>query len=213
MALASILIALAVAPWPVLVRHDFSIEAAPPAPARFEAFVSGCETIDDAFPIEANYKTATWRLARRLRCEDGEYAVLAAWYRQQVPGRELIAEANQRLFGDGWWVKPATLAAQRMGDVSLDVAQQEFQMGQIRLLTRRVYWVAGWTTTNEILAKLLLGAAKLMGRGDDSAVLMWARYAEGVEGLGDAARHLESFGEARAARLLQTFDEARLAGR
>ena len=140
-------------------------------------------------------------------------AVLAAWYRQQVPGRELIAEANQRLFGDGWWVKPATLAAQRMGDVSLDVAQQEFQMGQIRLLTRRVYWVAGWTTTNEILAKLLLGAAKLMGRGDDSAVLMWARYAEGVEGLGDAARHLESFGEARAARLLQTFDEARLAGR
>jgi EpsI family protein len=213
MALASVLIALVVAPWPALVRHDFSIEAPPPAAASFEAFLAGCETIDEAFPIEANYKTATWRLERRLRCDDGEYAVLAAWYRQQEQGRELIAEANQRLFGEGWWVKPATLASQRMGDALLDVAQQEFQIGQIRLLTRRVYWVAGWTTPNEILAKLLLGAAKLLGRGDDSAVLMWARHADGAEGIGDVARHLESFGEARAARLLKTFDDARLGGR
>jgi exosortase A len=211
--LSSALIAAAFAPWPMLVRHDFSIAAPPPAAATFEAFLSGCETLGDTFPIQARYETAVWRLARELRCDGGEYAVLAAWYRHQEQGRELIADANQRLFGDGWWVKPAVLSAQRMGESSMDVAQQEFQMGQIRIVMRRVYWVAGWTTTNEITAKLLLGAAKLLGRGDDSGVVMWTRHADSTDALGDATRHLERFGEDRVSLLLKAFEEARLGGR
>jgi EpsI family protein len=206
MALASLLIAVAVLPWPLLVRHDFSIAAPPPAAERFEAFLSGCETVGDTFPIKANYETATWRLERRVRCDGEEFAVLAAWYRQQGPGRELIAEANQRLFGDGWWIKPAYLRAQGMDDAAVDVAQQEFQMGQVRVLTRRVYWVGGWTATNEIVAKLLLGAAKVLGRGDDSAVVMWARVT-GPEGTDEAVRQLEQFGATRASRLLRRFDD------
>jgi exosortase A len=208
MVLGSLLIAIVVLPWPLLVRHDFSIAAPPPGAERFEAFLSSCETVGDTFPIKANYETAAWRLERRVRCDGEEFAVLAAWYRRQGPGRELIAEANQRLFGDGWWVKPAYLVAQGMGTAPLDVAQQEFQMGQIRVLTRRVYWVGGWTATNEIVAKLLLGAAKVLGRGDDSAVVMWARVT-GPEGTDEAVRQLEQFGETRVSGLLRSFDDIR----
>ncbi len=208
MVLGSLLIAGAVLPWPLLVRHDFSISAPPPAAERFEAFLSGCETVGDTFPIKANYETATWRLERQVRCDGEEFAVLGVWYRQQGQGQELIADVNQRLFGDGWWVKPTHLVAQGMAAGPLDVAQQEFQMGQIRILTRRVYWVGGWTATNEIVAKLLLGAAKVLGRGDDSAVVMWARVT-GPEGTDQAARQLEQFGETRVSSLLRSFDDIR----
>jgi hypothetical protein len=81
----------------------------------------------------------------------------------------------------------------------------------MKLAVAQVYWVGGRFTASDALAKLLLAVNRLLGRGDDSAVVIfYAPLDEQGRVVGAlnqfASQHLGHFGEsltataARAAR-------------
>lgn len=100
--------------------------------------------------------------------------VFLGYYRDQEPGRELINSENKVIQSkDPVW----TLAG--YGDRSLvlpeggtTIRSTEIRGPRGRLLVWHWYWIGGWATSNDYVAKALLFLAKLSGRGDDSAVVM-----------------------------------------
>jgi exosortase A len=135
--------------------------------------------------------------------------VYLGYYRDQQPGRELINSENKVIQSkDPVW----TLAAYGHRQVALPegdlaVLSTEIRGPRGRLLVWHWYWIGGWVTSNDYVAKAFLALAKLAGRGDDSAVVMLHTpvaedgLAQADQALADFARDL---GPALSQRLATT---------
>ena len=180
-AAALLLVLVCVVPWRLVSMNesDGNDPRAFPSKAELESFLTGCSQVAGKLPIAPKYANAVTRIEGEYDCGGTRIGVLIAWYRNQVKGKELNAYENRLLVSDRWWTKPPARADQPVdGGVACTVLEQEFQLGERRVMTRRLYWVAGWTTTHDIVAKLLLGLARVMGRGDDSAIILWTQTFE-----------------------------------
>ena len=207
MAFAATLVAILV--WPAMTYRLTSTDGGPP-PQRnlLEAFLDGCERVTDGGPLDWPYADAVHRIDGIYRCDGQEVGLLVAWYRGQRQGRELVSSANRRLVGDRWWTKPSRRVHQPAGKDAFHVLEQEFQAGQQRVVTRRFYWVAGWITTSDTMAKLLLGAARILDRGDDSAIVLWAQRFERTDE-NELPHSLGQFGARRVPPLLASLQGLR----
>ncbi len=80
------------------------------------------------------------------------------------------------------------------------------QLGDERLVIWQIYWVNGTLTSSDALAKAYGALSRLMGRGDDSAVIVL--YAKkGLAGEGEAA--LSAFAQANAMAIDALLQRAR----
>jgi EpsI family protein len=129
---------------------------------------------------------------------DEAVTVHVAYYRHQGYGRKLVTSENMLVPPDDkrWRVNARTLVSQRVGDQELTWRSFEVLGGSVsttgrppRVEARQVYWVDGRFTASDTRAALYGVYGRLLGRGDDGAMLT-------VQAAGDAAgtgRRLDEF--------------------
>jgi exosortase A len=129
------------------------------------------------------YEKATWQVGVHI-----------AFYRAQAQGRELVVSVNQVApTRDKVWHR-VSVGERKLGLPGLpgNVGTAQIANGVQRLVAWHWYWVDGFVTQSDYVAKALLVLSKLRGHGDDSAlVVIYARSDEygqdGDEALRDFA--------------------------
>ena len=119
---------------------------------------------------------AGWRALERTSFAKGGAAVgvFIGYYRGQSQGMELVGSANQFVVTtDRTWNLVSTSAR----DVPLDGGELAVRTGEIwspsqRIVAWQWYWVDGKWTASDYVAKAWLAWSVLLGRGDDSAVVV-----------------------------------------
>lgn len=118
-----------------------------------------------------------------------------AYFRQQGPGRKLVSSVNGYVSpaDKAWFVAEVggRAASGTLPSFRTAVVREGNRLagaGGQRLRVWQVYWVGGRWVTGDARAKLLQALDRLLGRGDDGAVLLLATP-EGA----DAAATLETF--------------------
>lgn len=146
-----------------------------------------------AFESPSTQFNATYRADTRAA------GVYLGYYRQQDYSRKLVSSENVLVKSkDTNWAQLASVKREIViAGRSISLRQTELRAlaapGQIekdRILVWQVYWINGTWTSSDSLAKIFGAWHRLMGRGDDSAVLIV--YAnKGLDGEGVAT--LEEF--------------------
>jgi exosortase A len=117
-----------------------------------------------------------------------------AYYVGQRSGAELISSVN-RLVGtheSGWLNTGETARTLSLGDQQIPSIEAQLRRpSSTRLLVWRWYRVDGEVTASPHRAKFLQAKSRLLGRGDDGAVIMV--YTDTDENLEVAARRLQDF--------------------
>ena len=149
---------------------------------------------------------------------DEKVGLYVAYYRQQDYSRKLVSSQNVLVTSkDPLWAQVAgsTRAISFNGaPVKLRVAELR-QSGSpglsdsARLTAWQVYWVNGTLTSSDMLAKAYGAFYRLLGRGDDSAVIiLYTPKGQGDEG----HTRLQAFVQANAAAILALLEQTRQAG-
>ena len=116
------------------------------------------------------------------RSGDKAVAVWVAYYRDQNYERKLVTSTNLLVTHDSvdWAVSGSGsaalstgLAASRVRTLSLRQPANPNLEARVKLDAAYVYWVGGRYTTSDAEAKLMLAFNRLLGRGDDGAVLFF----------------------------------------
>jgi len=102
------------------------------------------------------------------------------YYRQQNHQSKLISSDNVIVAsGDPHWARVASsgtvlrLAGAELPVQGVQLKRADAPPGTVgRLLVLRYFWVQGEWSSSEVYAKLHTAASRLLGRGDDSAVVM-----------------------------------------
>lgn len=102
--------------------------------------------------------------------------IYVAYYRQQDDARKLVSSNHRLLLADDkrWNALPPSLvpaAGARLRAQTLLDADQSSADGRREVRVWRAYWVDGRLAGGDIEAKLLGAWSRLIGRGDDSAML------------------------------------------
>ena len=120
--------------------------------------------------------------------------VYVGYYRNQDYGRKLVSSNNVvvTLQNTDWSRTAGSARLTRAGGESAEVRVTELRRlgGETserpeRLVVWQIYWINGTLTASDYLAKVYSAAYRLMGRGDDSAVIM-VYSAKGPTGGADA---------------------------
>jgi exosortase A len=187
-------------------------------PAMLEGgWVAGPGSVADWTPAYAN---ASGTMQAVYRSGETRIGVWVGYYRDQGYERKLVTSTNMLVDQtSAQWAQlehgSAALApGSASGRVSTALLRQPADPKSnptMKLAVAQVYWVGGRFTASDALAKLLLAVNRLLGRGDDSAVVIfYAPLDEQGRVVGAlnqfASQHLGHFGEsltataARAAR-------------
>jgi EpsI family protein len=110
-----------------------------------------------------------------------------AYYRQQNAERKLISQANMLVHPriPGWARAASGRSSAQVRGEPFDVVTADLRSGRVldgasRLHVWRVYWVNGRWIDGDIAARLYGGLMRMLGRGDESAVMViYARQGEG----------------------------------
>ena len=107
--------------------------------------------------------------------------VYVGYYRNQNATRKLISSSNRLLASDGPGSNALTtgvrtvLASQQtitVREAHLASDGRADQLGKRKTLVWQVYWIDGQLVSSDVKGKLLGAIGRLMGRGDDSAVIL-----------------------------------------
>ena len=131
-----------------------------------------------------------------------------AFYRNQSDGNELVTSENVLVTTtDPHWRQTArgTAALPWTGGASVTALAAELRGKTAHLAVRELYWIDGRVTASDHMAKILLALAKLTGRGDDSAAIVFYTQVSGTPGaaqsaLDDFAREMSPAVEAALVR-------------
>ncbi len=148
---------------------------------------------DPAFQNPAGHINATYERANQT------VGLYLGFYRQQNQTRKLVSSQNVWVVSKdaAWSQLPAgsrvtafgeTAVSMKTGELRANQPQQ--QSNEDRLVVRQIYWVNGALTANDMVAKIYGAFYKLVGQGDDSAVIIVYAH-KGSFGEGDAA--IEAF--------------------
>jgi EpsI family protein len=135
-------------------------------------------------------------------------ALYVAFYRDQRPGAELVSSMNS--VDTASWIGMSS--AQRTEDLGATVAVRETHLraGTRRLLVWQWYRIGESDLGSPYLAKALLARDRLLGRSDDSAVIVLASpYEERPE---RAAETLREFSREMRPALLEALADAKMGG-
>ena len=133
------------------------------------------------------------------RAGDSSVGVWVGYYRDQSYERKLVTSTNTLVEQDSReWSSTASgsaalapnAAVERVRTMSLRQPPDPKLQPRVQLDVAYLYWVGGRYTTSDIQAKLMLALNRLVGRGDDGAVLIF--YTPQQEG-GRSARLLRDF--------------------
>ena len=156
--------------------------SATPRLARLEGLSGGWKPSSDV--------AAGWKPAFRNPTAEANYSytsdglrigVYTGYYRQQNYKRKLVSSDNELVRSDD----PDWLQVNTPGRLSLEVNGQTLTVRNTllrraaihdspeqRLRVWQVYWVAGKLTSSDSWAKVLAATDRLLGRGDDAAVVV-----------------------------------------
>lgn len=120
--------------------------------------------------------------AEHVLVKDGQHVgMYIGYYRNQDYGRKLVSSSNGLIHsGNRQWA----LATNTKGSFNIDGEKVEFRGAEVRrftaaagnsadrLLVWQVYWINGRLTSSDYWAKIYGAVYQLLGRGDDSAVIV-----------------------------------------
>ena len=130
---------------------------------------------------------------------DKDVGVYLGYYRAQDYERKLVSSSNELVkSSDLAWTQPAPAVSRSVGlpqgPLSVSVAQLKSRTGlgeaAPRLAVWKLYWVGDRLTASDSVAKVYGIVGRLLGRGDDSAVILLYASERAPEG---ATAVLESF--------------------
>lgn len=127
--------------------------------------------------------------------------VWSAYYRHQGDERKLVSSVNSLVDGnDKLWAQTESGARPAAGPLpaflTAGIRQGNQLSGAARLQVWQTYWVGGRWTTSAARAKVWQALDRLLGRGDDGAVLLLA-----TPQAADADARLETFARSHLGRL------------
>ena len=162
----------------------------------------------DTFDWRPRYSGAVASSFQLYRKEGRTVALYLAYYRDQRPGAELISSMNH--LDTTSWLSMST--GQRTEELGATVALHEIHLrgGARRLLVWQWYRIGESELSSPYLAKAVLARDRLLGRGDDSAVIVIATpYEDRPE---RAAQTLREFGREMRPTLLEALARAGIGG-
>nr|WP_145544868.1 exosortase A [Variovorax boronicumulans] len=147
--------------------------------------------------------------------KDGQpVGLYIGYYRSQNAERKLVSSSNQLvIYSDKDWAEVgAGMASAPWPGGAVPVRQAELRSslvgsaGAVRLLAWQVYWVNGRLVAGDAMAKVQGALSRLLGRGDDSAVLVvYTPVGEdGTRAQEALAAFIQANGQAIEASLQQT---------
>ncbi|OIP15637.1 MAG: exosortase A [Comamonadaceae bacterium CG_4_9_14_3_um_filter_60_33] len=147
---------------------------------------------------------------------ESKVGLYLGYYRQQDYSRKLVSSQNVLvLFKDPLWAHVASSTA----DISINGAPVKLRTAELRqsaagmsdtmrLTVWQIYWVNGKLTSSDILAKAYGAFYRLLGRGDDAAVIVLYT----PKGAGDEGKvHLRAFLQDNAAAITALLAQTRQA--
>ncbi|MBF1166006.1 MAG: EpsI family protein, partial [Dechloromonas agitata] len=171
----------AVAPWQAVPRFiDLQPQFGNPSATLHEAFLAG----------------------------DQQVGLYIAYYRNQDYDRKLVTSTNTLIApaNPEWQLTGAGTTAGSGQALPAGIRTYEFSrkfgVSDSRYQAWQWYWINGWLTSSDILAKALTAWSMLSGHGDDSAVVIL--YAPKAE----AERSLSAFSRDMADAIQRTLAEA-----
>lgn len=168
-------------PHAVLWTLDRFESRAAPVLALPEAPAAGWRaTVEPAVVFRPDYKLPSAEAAQSYVSAEGEVGVYVGYYRRQDYERKLVTSTNTLVGSqDADWRRVAAgtrEVASDGGTVTMrqDVlsATQPLASGTRELVVRQVYWIGGHLTASDVHAKLAGAVNRLLGRGDDAAVIV-----------------------------------------
>lgn len=187
---------------PILTKHEFEIHAAsaPPKLELGDALSSAWQRSDvAAIDYRPHFENPSAEVNHAYAGADANVGAYLAYYRDQDYSRKLVSSNNVLVTSnDTLWSrvgqgsasesiagKPVTFHRAELRRLSNAVAT-----APERLLVWQVYWINGRWTSNDYLAKVYGAVFQLLGRGDDSAVLIVYTAMDRTDG---AERALRAF--------------------
>ncbi len=183
---------------PAMLSPDWTLATEPVAVFK-PAFVN------PSAEFNASYATA-----------ENKVGLYLGYYRQQDYSRKLVSSQNVLVTSnDRQWARVSGSTF----DISFNSAPINLRVAELRqaaaglsdnarLTVWQVYWVNGKLTSSDILAKAYGALYRLLGRGDDAAVIVL--YTPKGEGLEGHAR-LQAFVQANAAAIMALLEQTRQA--
>jgi EpsI family protein len=152
---------------------------------------------------EPAYRNAVTQVAGTYRAGENLVGLRVAYYRDQGYERKLVTSSNNLVDVEahGDWAQTAsggTAVNAPAGSLALRTADlrgsaEPGNPTAQRLRVWHVYWIGGHYTTSDVRARLTLAANRLLGRGDDAAVLFFYTPAPGADGSAAADEVLGAF--------------------
>lgn len=126
------------------------------------------------------YKSPSALAHRSYGRDDEVVGVYVAYYRRQLPGSKLISSTNALVSSQNRdWVRVSSGShtlqlsdALRVSTAQLRRSAAPAESSDTRLLVWQVYWVSGRLTDSDLEAKWYGTLDRLLGRGDDAAVVL-----------------------------------------
>lgn len=164
-------------------------------PVRLDrpAVAGGWQPVPDQVGWSPHFDGWQARLDQRFARDGMPVGLFVGYYRDQRQGRELVGSLNQMVVTTDrdWRLTAGGSREIPLAGDSLRVRTAEIRGRSDRLVAWQWYWVDNKWTANDYLAKAWLAWARLLGRGDDSAVVV---VHASREALGDRAETaLETF--------------------
>ncbi len=169
-------------------------------PSRAGAWTADSEPVTSWSPA---YRNEVAVATRSYRAGSKAVGMRLAYYRDQGYERKLVTSTNNLVDaeGHGDWAQTASGAvslALANGGLALRTADlrgsaEPGSPAAQRLRVWTVYWIGGHYTTSDVRARLTLAFNRLIGRGDDAAVLFIYTPAAGDSGIPAADATLGAF--------------------
>ena len=196
--------------WPLYAAHldNAAGERGPVSLASPRAVAGWTAEAADTLDWRPRYSGAVASNFQLYRKDDRAVALYVAYYRDQRPGAELVSAMNS--LDTPSWVGIST--AQRTEEFGAPVALSETHMrgGTKRLLVWHWYRIGESEFSSPYLAKAILARDRLLGRSDDSAVIIIASpYEDRPE---RAAETMREFAREMRPALLEALARAGVGG-
>jgi len=140
------------------------------------ATVPGWEaTVATTADWRPSFKDPSAELRSVYRQDDRRVGLFIGYYAAQTHERKLVSSENRLVMpGDEEWAQVRGGTRQiTVGGVAASVRTAELRnVDQRRLVAWQWYWVDGRLTASDYLAKIYTAWARLIGHGDDSAVIV-----------------------------------------
>jgi exosortase A len=175
------------------------LSAAPTLEVAGKALGAWQPAATESITFKPNYENPSAEFNHVYKNGEQSVGLYLGYYLNQDYNRKLVSSSNALvLSGDKDW-RPVRRGSQAM---TLNGQQSSVRSAELlhlsnssagqpeRLLVWQIYWINGTLTSNDYLAKVYSAAYQLLGRGDDSAVIVVYSPKDGSEG---AEKTLASF--------------------